>query len=194
MLFADIGEHDRQLVADLVAYHCRDADRAGLGEPLQAGGDVDPVAKEVGAVDHNVADVDADAEAHRLARDTAGVLGRDRILHRHRARDRVDRAGEIGDHAVTGSVEDPAAMGCDQPVDDDPTGFEPGKGADFVVRHQPAVAGNVGREDRRELSFNRLCRHARLLPRASIANHPVPAEQMMSLPITAQRTVGHAWR
>jgi hypothetical protein len=147
-LVAEIGKRYRQLVADVIAYHRRDADRAGLGERLQASGNVDPVAEQVGAVDHNVADMHADAEAHRLVPSAAGAFGCDSVLRRHRARDGVNRAGEIGDHAVARRVEDPAAVGCDQPVDDGPTGLESGKRADFVLRHQPAVAGNVGREDR----------------------------------------------
>ena len=34
----------------------------------------------------------------------------------------------------------------------------------LVGLHQPAVAGNVGRENRREFSFDRLNRQIRLLP------------------------------
>jgi hypothetical protein len=45
-------------------------------------------------------------------------------------------------------------MGRDQPIDDDPTGLKLGKCACFVARHQLAVAGNVGREDRGQLAFD----------------------------------------
>jgi hypothetical protein len=50
-------------------------------------------------------------------------------------------------------VENAAMMGCNQPVDDDPTSLEPGNRTDSVERHQPAVACNVGREDPCEVSF-----------------------------------------
>ena len=46
-------------------------------------------------------------------------------------------------------------MRRDQPVHDFAAGFEPGKRAGLVQPHQPAVAGDVGGEDRRELSFDR---------------------------------------
>jgi hypothetical protein len=55
-------------------------------------------------------------------------------------------------------------MGCNQPADDDLTGVELCKRAGLVAPLWPAVAGNVSGEDLRELSFDRLNGHARLLP------------------------------
>jgi hypothetical protein len=43
----------------------------------------------------------------------------------------------------------------DQPVDEFPAGFQPGEGAGFVGPHQPRIAGDIGRENRRELAFDR---------------------------------------
>jgi hypothetical protein len=80
----------------------------------------------------------------------------------------VDRAGEIGDDAVAGGVENAPAMRRDQPVDDDPAGLQPGERANLVVRHQPAVTGDVGGENRRELAFDRRLGHIPLLPAPSI--------------------------
>jgi hypothetical protein len=78
--------------------------------------------------------------------------------------DGIDRAGEIGDDAVAGGVEDPAAMPGDQPVDDRAGRLQPSHRPRLVRAHQPAVAGDVGRENRRELSFNRSIGHERSLP------------------------------
>jgi len=39
-----------------------------------------------------------------------------------------------------------------------------GERADLVARHQPAVAGNVGGEDRSQFALYRMDRHAWLLP------------------------------
>jgi hypothetical protein len=52
------------------------------------------------------------------------------VLHRHRAGG-VNLASDVGDDAVPGGVEDAAAMRCDQPIDDQATGFEPGKNTDW---------------------------------------------------------------
>ena len=164
LLIAQIVEGQRQLVADLVVRRGRDADRTGLGEGFQPGGDVDPVAEQVVAVDHDVADMHADAELHRFVGGTPGILCGDRGLHRDRALHGIDRAGEVGDDAVAGGVEDAAPVRRDQLVDDDAARLQPGERADLVARHQPAVAGNVGGEDRGEFALYRMDRHAWLLP------------------------------
>ena len=51
-----------ELVPDLVVDGLRDADRAGLGERLEPRGDVDAIAKDVVAVDDDVAEIDADPQ------------------------------------------------------------------------------------------------------------------------------------
>jgi hypothetical protein len=67
-------------------------------------------------------------------------------------------------------------MGCDQPVDDDPTGFELCKWAGFVACYEAAAARNVWGEDRRELSFDRLIGHA-CSSRCEYSKAPSGAEQ-----------------
>src|SRR6516164_7993708 len=44
-----------ELVPDLIVYGLRNADGAGLGERLEAGGDIDAIAKNVVAVDDDIA-------------------------------------------------------------------------------------------------------------------------------------------
>ena len=100
--------------------------------------------------------MDADAEPHRLADGAVLVLCCDRRLDRDGALDRVDGAGEIGDHAVPGGVEDPATVRSNQAIDDHPASLEPTPRADLVQLHQAAVLGNVGGKDHRQLSFDYL--------------------------------------
>ena len=47
--------------------------RTGLGEGFQSGGDVDAVAEQIVAVDHDFAKMDADAVLHRLVGRTTGM-------------------------------------------------------------------------------------------------------------------------
>jgi hypothetical protein len=94
--------------------------------------------------DH-IADMHADAKTHLL------FFG-ERFLHCDRALDGIDRTGEIGDDAVAGAAEDAPAIGRDAPVEDRAAGGQPAQGADLVLPHQPAVAFDIGREDRRELA------------------------------------------
>jgi hypothetical protein len=55
-------------------------------------------------------------------------------------------------------------MRRDQSIDDGATCLQPGKRANLVVRHQPAVPSNVGGEYRCELSFDGLAGHTWFLP------------------------------
>src|SRR5437868_1087103 len=73
-----------------------------------------------------------------------------RGLYRNRALDGIDRAGEVGDDAIPGGVEDSPPMRRDQLIDGDTAGLQPGERANLVTRHQPAIAGNVSGEDRGE--------------------------------------------
>ena len=50
-----------------------------------------------------------------------------------------------------------------QSIDDGTARFQPGERADLVARHQPALASNVGGEDRGEFALYRVDRHAWLL-------------------------------
>ena len=52
---------ESELVPDMVVYGLRNADRARLGKGLDPGGDVNPTAKDVVAVDNHVAQIDTDA-------------------------------------------------------------------------------------------------------------------------------------
>ena len=62
----DEGVFDAQL--DQVAHGARHGDAAGLGQRLDAGGEVDAVAEDVLVlvVDDDLAEMDADAEQHAL--------------------------------------------------------------------------------------------------------------------------------
>jgi hypothetical protein len=105
LLIAEILKSQRQLVADVIARCGRNTNRARLGEAFQPRGDVDPVTEQIGTIDQDIADMHADTEQHRLIGSTARSG-----LHRDRALYGIDRAGEVGDDAVSGGVEDAAAV------------------------------------------------------------------------------------
>jgi hypothetical protein len=76
-VLAEIGKPDRQLFADLLSHRSADADFPGGGKRLDPRRYIDPVAKHVAFVHHDVADIDADAKADALALRQIGVT----ILH-----------------------------------------------------------------------------------------------------------------
>ena len=64
-----------ELVPDLLVNGMGDANRAGLGESLEAGGDVDAIAEDVAAIDDHVAEIDTDPELETPVRRDGVVDG-----------------------------------------------------------------------------------------------------------------------
>src|SRR5438105_2873016 len=95
----------------------------------------------------------ADPEQHLLIRGPGIAVLSDGVLDHDRALDGVDGTGEVGDDTIAGAAEDPPAVGRDALVENGAAGSQPAQGADLVLFHQPAVACNIGGEDRRELAY-----------------------------------------
>ena len=118
------------------------------------------VAEQVSAFDDHIADMDADPEKHRLFFGQIALS-----LPRACCTATAHRTASTA-LAKSATMLSPAvlkirpAMYADQPVEDPARGFEPSQRADLVPPHQPAVAGDVGGENRRELAFDRWIRHA----------------------------------
>ena len=102
----DEGIFDPQL--DQVAHGARHGDAAGLGQRLDAGGEVDAVAEDVLVllVDDHLAEMDADAEVHALLGLDRVVEARHALLDIERGADGGHRRAELGQHGV--------ARGADQ--------------------------------------------------------------------------------
>jgi hypothetical protein len=128
------------------------ADPAGLGERFEPRRDVDAVAEQILALHNDVADMHADAKPHLFTRGSRSVVLGERLLNRDCALDRIDGTGEIGDDAVAGVAKDPPAIGRDVLVENGAAGGQPEQGADLVLLHQPAVACDIGRENRCDLA------------------------------------------
>ena len=129
---------------------------AGLGDLLEPGGNVDAIAVDVVALDHDVAEVDADAEFLFAARREAALeisLDLDAASHR------LDGAREFGQYAVAGGAHDAPAVAGD-PLAHGRAVLGQGLERRLLVQaHQPAIAGDVGRENGGELAFDPLRFH-----------------------------------
>ncbi|MGA7262726.1 MAG: hypothetical protein WBX30_17780 [Stellaceae bacterium] len=105
LLFAQILKREVKLIAHLVAHDPAHTDPAGLGQRLEAGGDVDLVAVNVALVDDNIAEINADAELDTpFSRDVSLALGHC-ALHFGSAAHRIDDAGKLDQCAVAGGFE-----------------------------------------------------------------------------------------
>jgi hypothetical protein len=161
-LLAEILEGVIQLAVDLPLDVAGDAEPAGLGQALEAGGQVDPVAEDVLAVDDDVAQVDAHAPEDLAVRRRRVIALGEGALDLGGAGHRVDHAGELGQEAVAHELDDaPPAPGdgrFDQLL---VVGLDGGQGADLVGAHEAAVAGHVGGQDGGKPAFDVLGHGAR---------------------------------
>ena len=108
---------ESELVSDVFEDGVRNANGAGLGHCFEPGGDVDPVTKNIVAVDDHVAKIDANSQFEPALRRDRIVDRPRRSLHFERAVQRVDDAREIRQQAIPCRADDPTAMRDDQRVD-----------------------------------------------------------------------------
>ena len=141
----------------------RDADATGLRQGLEARGDVHAVPEQIPAADHHVAGVHADAKLQSPRRGVALARPRQPLLRLHRALHGIHHARELGQDAVAGGVDDPAAMLGDHAVHDLAACGQQAQGPDLVQAHQPGIARHVRRQDGGELALDPLlrCGHGR---------------------------------
>ena len=152
---ANILEAGLDLAADVLVHPRRDANTAGIGQPFQPRRDIDAVAIDVVAVDDDIADIDADAEIDAAAGRNARIPVGHALLPFDRAAHRVDDAGEFDQQTVAGRLDDAAAMLGDLGVAQfAPDCFEPGERAFLVDAHEPRIARDIGRQDRRQFSLD----------------------------------------
>jgi len=147
-------------IADAFVDDGGNANAAGLGQRLQAGGDVDAIAIDIVAFDDHITEIDPDPQHNpRLPQGLVGQ-GAVRALHRQGAVHRVDHAAEFDDGAIADELDDAAVMGGDRRVENGlPVLLEGGQRARLVGPHQARIADHVGRKYGRELTVDAFFGH-----------------------------------
>ena len=128
-------------------------DRAGLGDAFKTRSDIDAVAHEVAvALLDDIAEMNADPELDALLRRHVGVALDHSRLDFDRAAHGVDDAAELDDRAVAGALDDAAVVHGNDRVDQVAAKRpEPRQRAVLVGAGEPAIAGDIGHQNRREL-------------------------------------------
>ncbi len=174
-MLADIGKLGLDLAPHLAKSVVGDANAARRGQPLEPCGDVDAIAEEIVAVEDHVAEIDPDPELDAAVGRIDGVALRHRLLHRDGTAHRVDDAAELGQHPVACGLDDAALMlgdaGIDQLI---AVRLQPRERAFLVLAHQPAVARDIGRQDRRQPALDPLHPHY-CPPRRAVYLAPMPS-------------------
>jgi len=109
-LLAEIGESHRQFVPDLVVCCPRNTYTAGFAKRFQTSRDIDAVAKNIVAINDDVADVDSDSKYNLFFRGNTGVTPDHAALNLDRTTNGIDHAGEFDQHPIAGSFHDAAVM------------------------------------------------------------------------------------
>ena len=131
-----------------------DANPSGLGDALQARGDIDAVAHQVAValLDH-VAEMDADPKFDALVGRDLSVALDHRPLDFNGAVHRVDDTPELDDCAVAGALDDPAVVHGDGRIDQVASERpQPRQNPVLVGSGKPRIADDVGHQDRRQFS------------------------------------------
>ena len=159
-LLSQVLEAEAGKVADAVADTAAHADATRVGQGLEPCSHVHAVTEDVAVLDHDVADIDADAEQHP-ARLRQLVVGRgDLPLDLYGTADGIDDASELSEHAVACGIGNPAVEADDQLVGDRPMRRQRGESRLLVERHQAAVAFDIGCEDGDQPAIEGRCFHA----------------------------------
>jgi hypothetical protein len=148
-LFTHVLERDGELVAHLISYHPADADAAWFSQGLKARRDVDTVAKDVVALNNDIAEIDTDAELDAVLGLHAGIARGHLALHVDRAANRVDDTGKLAEQTVACCIDDAAAVLLDLGVGDlSPQRLQRSERAFLVRPHQARITRDVGRQNR----------------------------------------------
>jgi hypothetical protein len=149
----------------------READRAGLANPLESGSDVNAIAHEVaiGFLQH-VTKMNADAEQDLPVGWQTSIAFDHPILDLDRTPNCIDHATELDQDAVPSPLHHTAVMGRDRRVDQvSSQGPQAGKRALFVGTGKARVARDIRRQNRCQLPFDALRCHAPPLAGAYIS-------------------------
>ena len=135
-LLADIDEDGRHLAPHLPPSILRNRDATRFSDSLDPRRDVDAVAKNILAVDDNVADIDPDPEPDRIDFGAAGIVLPKLSLNFDGASDGVHGAREFHQRAIAHELDDTAAMGGNRRVDQlAPQGIQTGQSTGLVDTH-----------------------------------------------------------
>jgi hypothetical protein len=151
---AEIFEDELQLGFDMLVSAFGYADTAGICQGFQPRGDVDAVAKQFAAIDHHIADVDANPKLHLQAFWQVERLFGNLSLDLNSSPYRFDGARKFDHDAVAGAPEYAAVVIGDDCFDRGAAYAERRVRSLLIPFHEAAVSRNIGSEDGGEPAFH----------------------------------------
>ncbi len=154
-MLAQILERKFRAVAHFLVDVARDVNPPRLREPLQTRGNVDPVAMDIIAVDHHVAQVNAEAELHAFFVRQAGVVLGKRALDFGGGTNGIHNARELRQQAVAHGFEDATVVLGERRVDEIGAQALEGRQRAFLVRaNQARVTDQIGGQNGGETALH----------------------------------------
>ncbi len=138
---------------DLVVHRRRNADAAGVRQTLKPSRNIDAVAVDVIAVDDHLAEIEADSKLKPALLGQRIVALPQFALNGDGSLESGDHAAEIRQDRVSRVMHDAPAAAFDLHRHEVEIVAENSVGARLVLPHQPAIAGDVGVEDRGQFAF-----------------------------------------
>jgi hypothetical protein len=129
--------------------------------------DIDAIAQQIFVLDHDIAEIDADAELDAAVQWFGQVAGGHVALHLDGAANGIDDTAEFQEQAVTGCLDDATVMARERRLDQlVQQRLEPRDRAFLIGGNESAVAGHVGGNDRGEPALNMRVLQCHYLPRS----------------------------
>ena len=152
----EIGDREIEPPLDLPVGLLGQTDRAGRANAFEPRGNIDPVAHEIAvALLDNVAEMDADPKFDALVRRDPSVALNEAGHHFNRAAHGVDHAAKLDQDAVPRALDDAPVMQVDSWIDQIATQPpQPRQGAILIRPREPAVADDIGDQDRRDFTHS----------------------------------------
>jgi hypothetical protein len=161
-LLTGVLKDNVKFALDVLQYSPRDANAARLSNPFEARRYIDSLTEDVAPVEHDISDIDADAELNPSFLRLAGIAFRHAPLDLDSTAHRIHYTTELSQQPIPGVLNHPPAVFSYLRID---------KGAQVILElgvcpfliqaGQAAVASHVCRQDGRETALNTLDRHLR---------------------------------
>jgi hypothetical protein len=146
-------------MTQMIADAARHANLSALDQAFESSGNIDPIAEDVTLLDHDIADIDADPEAHLSPFRLNFVGALQRLLNLDCTENGIEDADKFGEHTIAGRVCDATSMPADEAVDHGAMGGQCCHCRLFITVHQAGIALDIRGEDGRETSLDRRSLH-----------------------------------
>jgi hypothetical protein len=148
---AAIFKREAALAGQLPLHRIGNADSPRLGHRLEPGGDVHPVSEQIATFDHDITEVDADAEADAALGQDVFLIIRDPSLQGNRTSHGVYDGAKFHKSTVAHQLNDAPLVLCEERIHDlEAQPLDRSEGVRLVCFDQARIPGDVGGHDRRE--------------------------------------------